>query len=177
MYDRVEIALRPPQRPSIVLVLALKLGFLVFPFLAWDNVIRALARGASAGVALASLCFLVAWGLLCVNLFNERRRLLRDALGLFSNDHFLAIESDGFVWGGYRLRKREVRRFLTTACSVKKVRASAGQGSHMSGTDLADWVVVLDEDDDLHIVGSPQRRATAEHTSEAVSAALQKLRT
>jgi len=171
MHERHEIRLPRTERPGIIWSLFLFFFFVGSPLLALDNV-RHWDNHIVAGI---SLFWLVVIAMGWLPIAEELASVLRRTIGSFSNDHFFAGESDGYVSAGFRLFGLEFLHFGLPMLDIVKVDASAGQASGLSGTDMQDWHIFVWSSDKLHTLGPEQPREAAESQVALIHEVLQRI--
>lgn len=94
--------------------------------------------------------------------------MISNFVGSFTDDHFFAVESDGYVCSGFRVFGFEILNFGVPMMAIANVRAVAGQASSLAGTDMNDWRILVNETNDLQIIGPAQVRERAEQQVIAI---------
>ncbi len=140
------LSIRQPVRVAIGATI-LYLILLGFCYLAADNLIQ------NRGVSTASLVCSGVWLIIVIAVvwgFARQEggfgQLLVHVLGNYSQKHFLQIETDsaGPIFSyGYHFFGGRFYYLRVALDGITSLSWSAGQGSHMSGRDLADWNVAI----------------------------------
>ena len=164
MHERHEIPLPRTERPGVFWSLFVLFLWVGSPLLAVDNLRH--WNGGFDIIAALSLFWLCLITVHCISVAPTLPPILRNVVGSFSNNHFFAVESDGYVSAGFRFFGFELLHFGLPMMLITNVYASAGQASGLAGKDMDDWRIIVSEPNNLHILG---RKQPHEFASEQVA--------